>query len=241
MSRLIVTIDGPAGTGKSSASARLAERIGCEMLDTGAMYRAAALLAMESGIDPSSGPDMCAALAASPVTIDWSQRPAAVRLGGRDVSQRIRQPDVTDAVSAVAANPSVRAHMVRLQRAAGEGHPRLVSEGRDQGTVVFPDADVRIWLDARSTVRAQRRCAELRGRGIEADESTVRAQIEQRDHRDRTRKDGPLVMPEGAVVVDTSELTFDEVVDALERAVRDRVRVDARPGALARGAGTSQP
>ncbi len=220
MSRLIVTIDGPAGTGKSSASARLAERIGCEMLDTGAMYRAAALLAMESGIDPSSGPDMCAALAASPVTIDWSQRPAAVRLGGRDVSQRIRQPDVTDAVSAVAANPSVRAHMVRLQRAAGEGHPRLVSEGRDQGTVVFPDADVRIWLDARSTVRAQ---------------------IEQRDHRDRTRKDGPLVMPEGAVVVDTSELTFDEVVDALERAVRDRVRVDARPGALARGAGTSQP
>lgn len=241
MSRLIVTIDGPAGTGKSSASARLAERIGCEMLDTGAMYRAAALLAIEGSVDPSSGPDMCAALSRMPVTIDWSVRPAIVRLGGRDVSARIRQPDVTDMVSAVAANSSVRAHMVRLQRAAGEGHPRLVSEGRDQGTVVFPDAEVRIWLDARSTVRAQRRCAELRGRGIAADEPTVLAQIEERDRRDRTRLDGPLVMPEGAVVVDTSELSFDEVVDALERAVRGRVQVDTRSGALARGAGTGLP
>ena len=241
MSRLIVTIDGPAGTGKSSASARLAERIGCEMLDTGAMYRAAALLSIERHVDPASGPDMCAALAESPVTIDWSVRPAAVRLGGRDVSHRIRQPDVTDAVSAVAANSAVRAHMVRLQRAAGDAHPRLVSEGRDQGTVVFPDADVRIWLDARSSVRAQRRCAELRGRGIDADEATVRAQIESRDHRDRTRPDGPLVMPAGAVVVDTSALTFDQVVDALERAVRDRVTLDTRSGAVARGAGTLRP
>ena len=241
MSRLIVTIDGPAGTGKSSASARLAERIGCEMLDTGAMYRAAALLSIERGIDATSGPDMCAALASSPVTIDWSVRPAIVRLGGRDVSHEIRQPDVTDAVSAVAANSAVRAHMVRLQRAAGDAHPRLVTEGRDQGTVVFPDADVRSWLAARSSVRAHRRCAELRARGIAADEGTVRAQIEQRDHRDRTRPDGPLVMPEGAVVVDTSELTFDEVVDALERAVRDRVPVDTRSGAVARGAGTARP
>lgn len=241
MSRLIVTIDGPAGTGKSSASARLAERIGCEMLDTGAMYRAAALLSLEQGVDPASGPDMCAALAARPVTIDWTVRPAVVRLGGRDVSQRIRQPDVTEAVSAVAANSAVRAHMVRLQRAAGDAHPRLVTEGRDQGTVVFPDADVRIWLDAQSSVRARRRCAELRSRGVAAEESAVRAQIEQRDHLDRTRSDGPLVMPAGAVVVDTSELSFDEVVDALERAVRDRVPFDSRSGAVARGAGTAQP
>ncbi len=240
MSRIIVTIDGPAGTGKSSASARLAERIGCEMLDTGAMYRAAALLSLERGIDPTSGPDMCAALAASPVTIDWTVRPAVVRLGGLDVSHRIRQPDVTDAVSAVAANSMVRAHMVRLQRAAGDAHPRLVTEGRDQGTVVFPDADVRIWLDAQSSVRARRRCAELRARGVSADEATVRAQIEQRDHRDRTRSDGPLVMPEGAVVVDTSEMTFDEVVNALERAVRDRVKFDSRSAAAARGAGTAR-
>ena len=240
MTRLIVTIDGPAGTGKSSASAKLAERIGCEMLDTGAMYRAAALLSIERGVDPTSGADMCAALATCPVTIDWSVRPAIVRLDGRDVSQRIREPDVTEAVSAVAANSSVREHMVRLQRAAGQAHPRLVSEGRDQGTVVFPDADVRIWLDARSSVRAHRRCEELRGRGIVADEATVRDQIERRDHRDRTRSDGPLVMPEGAVVVDTSELSFDEVVDALERAVRVRVPVDTRSGAMARGAGTAR-
>jgi cytidylate kinase len=241
VSRLIVTIDGPAGTGKSSASARLAERIGCEMLDTGAMYRAAALLAIDRRIDPSSGPAMCAALAECPVTIDWHVRPAIVRLGGLDVSHRIREPDVTEAVSAVAANAAVREHMVRLQRAAGAAHHRLVSEGRDQGTVVFPDADVRIWLDARSSVRAGRRCAELRARGIAADEDTVRTQIEQRDHRDRTRVDGPLVMPEGAVVVDTSELTFDEVVDALERAVRARVHVETRSGAFARGAGTARP
>lgn len=240
MKRLIVTIDGPAGTGKSSASARLADRIGCEMLDTGAMYRAAALLSLEAGIDPASADAMPAALARIPIAIDWSCRPAIVRLGGRDVSQRIREPDVTDAVSAVAANPAVRAHMVRLQREAGAAHPRLVSEGRDQGSVVFPDAEVRIWLDARPEVRARRRCAELRARGIPADEPTVLAQIEARDHRDRSRSDGPLVMPKGAVVVDTSELPFEAVVEELERAVR-ACAGHAVPAARASGAGTAAP
>jgi cytidylate kinase len=222
MSRpLIVTIDGPAGTGKSSASAMLAERLGFDMLDTGAMYRAVALLALEAGIGPADGALIAAAIDRSTLEVDFSVQPPVIRLDGRDVHLRIRDHDVTSIVSQVASHRDVRRRMVEAQRQVALTHARLVTEGRDQGTVVFPDAVVRIWLDARPEVRAFRRAEELRAQGLAVDDAAVLRDIAHRDASDRGRAEGPLRQPAGAHVVDTSDLSFSQVVDRLEAIVRE--------------------
>jgi len=222
MSRsVIVTIDGPAGTGKSSASALLAERLGFDMLDTGAMYRAVALLALEAGIAADDGALIAAALDRSVLQVDFSTQPPIIRIDGRDVHIRIRDTDVTSIVSQVASHREVRQRMVEAQRHVALTHARLVTEGRDQGTVVFPDAAVRIWLDARPEVRAHRRAEELRAQGIDVDDAAVLRDIANRDSSDRGRSEGPLRQPVGAVVLDTSDLSFAEVVDRLEAIVRE--------------------
>ncbi|NBX36852.1 MAG: (d)CMP kinase [Planctomycetes bacterium] len=222
MSRsVIVTIDGPAGTGKSSASALLAERLGFDMLDTGAMYRAVALLALEAGIAAGDGALIAAALDRSVLQVDFSTQPPIIRIDGRDVHIRIRDTDVTSIVSQVASHREVRQRMVEAQRHVALTHARLVTEGRDQGTVVFPDAAVRIWLDARPEVRAHRRAEELRAQGIDVDDAAVLRDIANRDSSDRGRSEGPLRQPVGAVVLDTSDLSFAEVVDRLEAIVRE--------------------
>lgn len=220
----IVTIDGPAGTGKSTVAHRLAQRLGLEFLDTGAMYRAAALCALERGMDPADGPRVAALVRELDIRFDWRSSPPQLLVNGVGVGERIRTPEVTRAVSAVASNPLVRSEMVVAQRAIAAGHPRLVTEGRDQGSVVFPDADVRIYLDAAPEIRARRRVEQLRAKGIEAQESDVLAQILERDARDSSRRDGPLVCPDGADVVDTSGIDVDEVIDRLESIVRLRAR-----------------
>jgi cytidylate kinase len=150
------------------------------------------------------------------------------------MGERIRTPEVTRAVSAVASNPLVRAAMVESQRAIAARHPRLVTEGRDQGSVVFPDADVRIYLDARAEVRARRRVEQLRTKGVETTEAEVLANIIERDRLDSSRRDGPLVCPSGAAVVDTSAIDIDEVIDRLEEIVRARAG-SALPSAEAGG------
>jgi len=217
---VIITIDGPAGTGKSTVAHRLAERLGLEFLDTGAMYRVAALVSIEHGIDPDDGAALAAALGADGPTFDWAADPPTVLLGTRDVSRRIREQDVGDLVSIVAAQPQLREVLVRQQRCIAEEHPRLVSEGRDQGSVVFPDAGLRVYLDAAVEVRAERRLGQLIAAGMPADLDRIVSEIRQRDRRDSSRIDGPLVRPSGAVVVDTSNLTLEQVVDELDRICR---------------------
>ncbi len=220
---LIITIDGPAGTGKSSAASELAQRLGFDMLDTGAMYRAVALLSIESAIDPHDECALAVAMDSAQISVDFSSRPPAIRLNARDVHERIRDADVTRIVSLIASHHEVRTRLVQAQRDVASQHERLVTEGRDQGSVVFPDATVRIWLDARPEVRAHRRCEELRSRGEKVDESRVLAEIIERDASDRGRAEGPLRKPVGADSIDTSTLPFAAVVDELERLVRRRL------------------
>jgi CMP/dCMP kinase len=218
---VIITIDGPAGTGKSTLAHRLASRLGLEFLDTGAMYRTAALVALERGIAPEDGQAIAAALNEIDLHFDWKANPPHVLIDDRDVSSRIRDLDVSSIVSRVAAQPEVRRHLVRLQQEIAERHPRLVSEGRDQGSVVFPDAPVRFFLHADVQVRADRRVAQLRQGGrTDVDKDRVIRDIEQRDRLDSTRSDGPLIRPKGAIDIDTSHRTIDELVSEMEAVVR---------------------
>jgi len=223
---VVVTMDGPAGTGKSSVAWKLAQRLGLEVLDTGAMYRAAAVVAIDEGVPADDGAALAARIAEEGLAFDWSCRPPRLLLGGRDLTERIRDADVNVVVSVVARQASLRAALVDAQRAIGRAHPRLVTEGRDQGSVVFPDAVARFYLDAHPEVRARRRVEQMRSQGRPADYEAVLRAIQQRDHLDETRTDGPLVCPEGAQRVDTSMLTLDQVVDELERRVRAAVPAD---------------
>ncbi len=220
---VVITIDGPAGTGKSTVAHRLAARLGIDFLDTGAMYRAAALVAVEGGIDPADGIEIARAVQAAQMRFDWTTDPPRLMLGERDITSRIRDVDVNAMVASVASRPEVRAVLVEHQRRIARQHPRLVSEGRDQGSVVFPDAPVRFYLDADVAVRARRRTAQLASGGQQVDETTVISGIRERDRIDSTRADGPLTRPEGAVSVDTTDRTVEEVVACLEAVVRQRL------------------
>lgn len=217
---VIITIDGPAGTGKSTVAHMLAKRLGLEFLDTGAMYRAAALIALEQGILPDRGEDLADAVARADLHFDWHADPPAMIIGDRDVSRRIRDLDVGGIVSMVAAQPPLRRVLVHQQRRIAQRHPRLVSEGRDQGSVVFPDADVRFYLHADVAVRASRRVAQLAAAGKAVDRARVARDIQERDHIDATRSDAPLVRPKGAIDIDTGDRTAADVVDAMETIAR---------------------
>ncbi|MEW6271230.1 MAG: (d)CMP kinase [Thermodesulfobacteriota bacterium] len=232
--RPVVTIDGPAGAGKSTVSRALAERLGFTYLDTGALYRAVALAA---GDDPArarridatdSGavsPDDEAALAAlaRALPLAFSDNGARLAIGGRDVTSAIRTPEISQRASKISALPAVRAALLEVQRRIGAAGG-IVVEGRDAGSVVFPDAEVKFFLTADLAERGRRRAAELRARGIEADEEAVRRDIESRDARDAERAAAPLVRPEGALVVDTSGLSVEQVIQRLHDVVTTRDR-----------------
>ena len=227
LTRVIITIDGPAGTGKSSVARALASRLGLDFLDTGAMYRAAAALVIEQGVEPTDMDAVCAVVANADLHFDWRVDPPAIGLGAagayRSLAERIRDGDVTRLVSPLAGIARLREHMVMKQRVIAAQHPRLVTEGRDQGSVVFPDADAKFYLDASARVRAARRADQLRKTGVEADEETLLTEIKARDQSDKSRSEGPLVCPADAQVIDTSYLTFEQVVDRLEQAARAKV------------------
>lgn len=219
---LIVTLDGPAGSGKSTVARLLASRLGVEFLDTGAMYRGLTAACRDAGIDPAAAPDAAADLARQVnLTFDWRTDPPRLHVDDRDITDRLRDADVTGRVSQLAAIPAVRDVMVALQQQIGRDHPRLVTEGRDQGSVVFPEAQRKFYLDAAPPVRAARRAAQLREAGKETDEKQILDQILQRDHRDAHRDVAPLICPDDALRVDTSDMSLDEVVDYLERQVRE--------------------
>lgn len=203
----VITLDGPAGAGKSSVARRVAERLGLRFLDTGAMYRAVTWKARQLGLnDPRAIADM---IRSTTLVVE----PGRVTCDGRDVTEAIRTPELTAAVRFVADAPEVRAELVRLQQEAGKDGG-LVTEGRDQGSVVFPDADYKFYLDASSETRARRRQRESGG-----DVESIRASIERRDAEDRARPVGGLVKPEGAIVIDTTGLTLEEVVAKILAAV----------------------
>jgi cytidylate kinase len=219
--KLIIAIDGPAGSGKSTIAARLAHRLGYINLESGAMYRALALQAMEQNI-PLDDAEAVRQLAENTVIhLEPHGDGNRVLLEGRDVSQRIRQPDVTTAASRVSAHPSVRQVLVARQRELG-ADGGVVMEGRDIGTAVFPNADVKIFLDADAAVRAERRV--LQNGDPSADErQRVQAEIAARDQRDRTRAASPLIPAPDAIILDTTRKSIDQVVAEVENIVRHRL------------------
>jgi len=229
--RLIVTIDGPAGTGKSTVGRALARRLGLEFLDTGAMYRGATAVVLDEGVDASDERAVARAVRRAAMRFDWTTDPPTLLAHGRPMTDRLREPDVAAVISTLAAQAPLREALVAQQRAIARSHPRLVTEGRDQGSVVFPDAAVKFYLTASPRIRARRRAEQLRAAGRPADVDEIERDLARRDRLDAARAVGPLVKPPGAVEVDTSEMTFDEVIDALERLTRQRAPAGALAGA----------
>src|SRR5690606_20006969 len=202
----VVAIDGPAGTGKSTVARGVAARLGLAHLDTGAMYRAVTWAVLQRGDRPGDADAALAALEA----VSFSFEGDRVLVDGQDITAAIRGEDVTAAVSAVSAHPQLRARLVARQRAWAEEHDGGVVEGRDIGSVVFPDAELKVFLTASPEVRAARRAGESQGRVED-----VAAELERRDRADSSRPVSPLAAAEGAVVVDTSDLAADEVVELI--------------------------
>jgi cytidylate kinase len=211
----IIAIDGPGGSGKSTVARHLAERLGLEVLDTGAMYRAVAFAALRQGIDPADDEPVAHLVDGLELTMGEG----TVLVDGVDATIEIRGPEVTRAVSLVAANPAVRSELRSRQREWASARPGGVVEGRDIGTVVFPDATLKVFLTARADVRAERRSQEV----SDLDYETVAADLARRDTLDEGREDSPLARADDAVVLDTSGMSIDEVVDALV-AELERVR-----------------
>jgi cytidylate kinase len=221
---LIITIDGPAGSGKSAAALQLAQRLAIPHLDTGAMYRAVALDALEQGIlrDPDAIAQRCRLVA---LDFDWTKTPAAILLNGKNVAEAVRAPRVTEITYAAADNPWVREELVRQQRAIGKKAGSLVTEGRDQGTIVFPNADFKFYLSAHPEERARRRIAQMAEKGISAELNDVLQQILQRDMRDQVRAFGPLARPHDAIELDTTDLTLDGTVEEMIRHIQSHAAV----------------
>lgn len=222
MSGVVVAVDGPAGTGKSSVSRSLAHELGARYLDTGAMYRIVTLAVLRSGIDPNDGAAVGAAAATVQLSVGYDPDVDHCYLGREDVSTEIRGDEVTRAVSAVSSVPAVRTRMVELQRELADGQSSIVVEGRDIGTVVLPDADVKIFLTASAETRARRRNDQNVAAGLPDDYDGVLADVRRRDHFDSTRAVSPLRAADDAVVVDTSEMTEAEVIAHLLELVTQR-------------------
>jgi CMP/dCMP kinase len=217
---MIITIDGPAGTGKSTVAQRVAERLGYDFLDTGAMYRAIGLAAVRRSANLEDPRELAFIAKHARIEFDWSTRPPGVLLNGEPVGHVLRGMEATQAASHVAVVPAIREILVEQQRRIGREHGNIVTEGRDQGSVVFPDAEAKFYLDATPEERAKRRVNQLRARGEMVDPGEILRQIQDRDQRDSKRAVSPLVVPHGATVIDTTALTLDEVIEQIVGQVR---------------------
>jgi cytidylate kinase len=217
---LIIAIDGPSGSGKSTLGQRLARELGLLYIDTGSMYRAAALAVIESAVNESD--DVAVGSLAEKIDIDLGGDPDSLRvsLNGRDVSDRIRDEDVTHVSSIISTVPAVRRAMVKRQRELGERG--AVMNGRDIGTVVFPNADVKFFLDAAIEERAERRLAEEREHNRSATYEQTLADITERDRRDTTRADSPLVAADDSIRIDSTGMSIDDVFEKMMMIVRER-------------------
>src|SRR5262245_15139316 len=212
---MIVTIDGPAGSGKSTAARGLARRLGFEFLDTGAMYRAVALALTRAGLPFSDAGRVVEHLN----RVRLEMPPGKIILDGEDVTEAIRHPSISDASSRVAVEPHVRAVLVQWQRRVARGR-NMVCDGRDQGSVVFTDSPCKFYITASLETRAARRLAELKARGVDTSLEQMIDDLEIRDHRDRTREVGPLMPAADAIVIETDDMTPEQVLDRLEAEVR---------------------
>lgn len=221
-SDVVVAIDGPAGTGKSSVSKGLARTLGARYLDTGAMYRIVTLAVLRAGVDPADADAVERVASATRLSVGYDPDRVNCYLAGEDVSAEIRGDAVTRAVSAVSSVPAVRARLVALQRAMAEGPGAVVVEGRDIGTVVLPAAPVKIFLTASAETRARRRNDQNVASGLADDYEGVLADVRRRDHLDSTRPVSPLRAAPDAVVVDTSDMTEEQVIAHLLELVRQR-------------------
>ncbi len=212
--KMNVAIDGPAGAGKSTIAKLCAKKMDLIYVDTGAMYRAVALYLLESGIDVNDRSAVAEKCKGAGVDIKYEDGVQNVYLNGTNVTGRLREEAVGNTASVTSAVPEVRAQIFSLQRGLAE-RGGLIMDGRDIGTVVMPDADVKIYLTASSEVRAKRRVLELEAKGEHPDFEEVKKDIEDRDHRDMTREISPLKQADDAILVDTSDMTIDEVVEKI--------------------------
>jgi CMP/dCMP kinase len=219
--KLIIAIDGPAGAGKSTIASRLARKLGYVNLESGAMYRALALKAIERDVSFDDDAALLQLARNSRILLEPTLGGNRVLLDGHDVSMRVRERDVTEAASRVSVNPKVREWMVARQREMGL-HGGVVMEGRDIGTKVFPDADLKVFLDADPVVREQRRLDQQKSKGPSAQE--IAAQLRERDQRDRTRAASPLVAAADAVLIDSTHLPEDQVLQQIEALVDQKLK-----------------
>jgi CMP/dCMP kinase len=216
---MIITIDGPAGSGKSTVAAKLAEKVGIGYLDTGAMYRAVTWGAIAAGIDLDNAGALGDYAAQCRIEMHGSGDKFQIRLDGRDITAEIRTPELTNQSHKAANNPRVRAVLVKQQRRIAVELGSAVTEGRDQGTVAFPEATVKFYLNASAPCRAGRRWEQLRSKGIEADYERILSDQQQRDARDAGREVGPLKAASDAIVIDTTEMNIEKVVERMCREV----------------------
>ncbi len=218
----IITIDGPAASGKSTAARLLAEKLGASFLDTGAMYRVVTLAAMQAAVDISDEDKLLGVMETSEFQFSLRDGKMVVCINGIDVTEQIRQPQITANARHIASSPKAREKLVKMQRRFAAGRGKIVTEGRDQGTVAFSDADIKFYLTADSIERARRRQAELRAKGGDESLEQIQKAIEERDKSDENRTVGPLRPAEDAIVVDTTDLSIEKVVEKLLGYVKEK-------------------
>lgn len=218
----IVAIDGPAGAGKSTVARHVADALGFAFLDTGAMYRAATLRALRAGIDLDDPEATAECTRAMDLQVRETDGATRVLVDGQDVTGEIRSPEVTRLIYKLDQNPAVRQHLVELQRAFGRQRP-TVAEGRDMGTVVFPGAACKVYLDASLDERTRRRACDLEALGREVDYEALRRELHERDAQSMNREVSPLRRAEDAVLVDTTGMAFEQVVEKLVALARERL------------------
>ena len=221
MADLIVTIDGPAASGKSTVARLLAHKLGASFLDTGAMYRAVTLAAMQAGVDLENQGDLLGVLQNHPFRFSVRAGRMRISVDAVDVTEMIRNPKVTANARHIAAAPNVRQELVQMQRQFAANRRKIVTEGRDQGTVAFPDADVKFYLTADPIERARRRRADLGTQDKGGSLEQMKKALEERDKSDENRAVGPLKPAKDAIVVDTTHLNIDEVVERLLQLVKE--------------------
>jgi len=219
---MVITIDGPAASGKSTAARMLARKLGASFLDTGAMYRAVTLAAMQADVDMSDEDKLLGVMETSEFQFSLRDGKMVVCINGIDVTGQIRRPQITANARHIASSPKAREKLVQMQRQFASGRQKIVTEGRDQGTVAFSDADIKFYLIADSIERARRRQAEMRAKGGDQSLEQIQKAIEERDKSDENRTVGPLRPAEDAIVVDTTDLSIEEVVEKLLSCVKEK-------------------